>query len=273
MLIMTESTLFGFPSRHHALPPKSTFHTTFDTPTGLHPTLRIFLSPSALAPPNPTCSLHAYLNLPSSLFIDRHAFGDALFLRSHNLAGLNSLGGATDLEAPDWVIKQWGSAVLFDLATNVSTTSPATAGLKVTIPLHLRYLSPAVGGYTNITLPYPAVFWACKSASDSFKPTGNPFDRIWLGYDAEFDERTIFQHVQPIVATGATSAISYMGNDTGRLALDVRVPVLDLEKAWYVEGVTGLVVGLGLMWVLWKCFRPVKATSVSKGKTEKTRTS
>ncbi|KAI1540364.1 PIG-X-domain-containing protein [Pyrenophora tritici-repentis] len=41
---------------------------------------------------------------------------NALFLASKNIKSLRSLSGATDLEAPDWVVEEWGSAALFQLA-------------------------------------------------------------------------------------------------------------------------------------------------------------
>lgn len=101
-----------------------------------------------------------------------------------------------------------------------------------------------------------------------FKPKGNPFDRTGLGYDALFDDGTMFHHVEPV----ATTAIS--GKQTineERLALDVQVPVLDLEKAWYVESVTGLIVALGVMWMLWKSFGPLRTTVGQSKKGEKVR--
>ncbi|KAI1573798.1 PIG-X domain containing protein [Pyrenophora tritici-repentis] len=66
--------------------------------------------------PTPSCKLHAHLTLPSYLFIDKYQFTDALFLASKNIKSLRSLSGATDLEAPDWVVEEWGSAALFQLA-------------------------------------------------------------------------------------------------------------------------------------------------------------
>ncbi|KAI4935588.1 uncharacterized protein J4E92_002879 [Alternaria infectoria] len=67
--------------------------------------------------PNRSCKLHTHLTLPSYLFIDKYQFSDTLFLADKNLKRLRSLAGATDLEAPDWVVPAWGSAALFELAT------------------------------------------------------------------------------------------------------------------------------------------------------------
>ena len=114
----------------------------------------------------------------------------------------------------------------------------------MTIPLHLRYMTPTAGGYQQASLPYPVVFWACShssysssSSSDgdaSWKPTGNPFDRRYLGYDDSFAADTVFYHVEPQVAT------SEAGNEG--LTLSMSVPVLDMDKAWYVEPLTAVVV-------------------------------
>lgn len=112
------------------------------------------------------------------------------------------------------------------------------------------------------------MFWACDATSETFKLKGNPFDRTGLGYDALFDEGTIFHHIEPVVATSVSGK---QADTEGRLALDVRVPVLDLEKAWYVESVTGLIVALGVIWVLWKSFGPLDTTGERSKKSEKVR--
>ncbi|KAF2226533.1 PIG-X [Elsinoe ampelina] len=256
-------TLFSFPSRHHQLPASSpesfTFTTTFREPTGLHPTLQLHFSPSNLTGPLPSCSLHTYLTLPSTLFIDRHQLSDPLFLASQNLAALHSLSGATDLEAPEWVVQQWGSAALFSLVTpdDLPRASQPKAGepWTVSVPLHLRYLPPRHGkdsatypssaidgddttkpGKLTTSVPYPVVFWACP-ADSGLKMNVNPFDKVNLGYDGLFGPKTLFYHVPP---TGAT------------LTVEVEVPVLDLDGAGWVESGTGLVVLVGFAWVLWK---------------------
>ncbi|KAI9653359.1 MAG: protease B nonderepressible form [Alyxoria varia] len=220
-------TLFSFPSRHLQLPSNSaptTYYTSFDTPTGLHPTMRIHLSNSSSGssnhaphPPYPSCVLHAYLTLPSSLFIDRYPLSDPLNLKSHRLTALRSLEGATDLEAPEWDIRQWGSTALFELDTSVDDEYGSKGkAWSATIPLHARYQEPSrSASHANITVPAPAVFWSCpardvlqassdESGSNDNKEDGsrkavpnarddevssnpkfhvNPFDRTTLGYD------------------------------------------------------------------------------------------
>lgn len=203
---------------------------------------------------NATCTLNAYLTLPSFLFIDRYAFTDELFLKHNRLTALRSLSGATDLEAPDWAVKPWGSAALFELEDPGWEEPPEDLQIflmsytEVSIPLHLRYMPPAAGGYTTASIPFPVLFYACKPPQDAdFKPEGNPFDRKYLGYDELFEDGTIFYPVTPRLVGGQD-----------KLTLDLKVPVLDMDHASYVEPVTAGVVVLAVLWVLWKLFGPMK---------------
>lgn len=236
--------MFSFPSRHHPLPPAThlTFSTTFTHPTGLHPTLQLTLPSTHLTPPTDSCALHAYLTLPSTLFIDRYQLSDPLFLSSQNLLALRSLSGETDLEAPSWIIKRWGSAALVELATPASDAEGRKGGdWTVSLPLHLRYLPPTpenatTPGLRSIEVPVPAVFWACE-AQEGLKMSVNPFDRVNLGYDGLFGPKTMFYHVPPAGQ---------------KLGVEVEVPVLDTGKTGFVELGTAVVVGLGFAWVCWK---------------------
>lgn len=262
----TETTLFSFPSRHHSLPPSTplTFTTHFQQPTGLHPKLDItFPSPQHLTPPKQgSCALHADLTLPSALFLDRYQFSDPLFLASQNLVALRSLSGEQDLEAPDWVIKRWGSAALFELATPLNDTTAGISGGQepwtVTIPTHLRYLQQAsntitssdsstVAGQTNLDIPYPSLFWACE-AEDGLKMSVNPFDRINLGYDGLFGPKTMFYHVPPALPEGQHALVERL-----------QVPVLEPEGPWtnWVQAGTLVAVMLGFGWVLRTLLRGV----------------
>lgn len=258
LTLLVEPTLFSFPSRHHPLPANGSssdrpaFHTTFDHPTGLHPTLRITIpnpnpSTPTLRRPAHSCALHAYLTIPSSLFLDRHAFTDPLFLSSHNLNSLRALNGATDLEAPNWTVKQWGSAALLELRPpSPSSTHAYTA----TIPLHTRYLTPSSSTHKNTTLPYPSLFWACmadEGAAGSAKMAVNPFDRVNLGFDGLFGDRTFFYHLDPQPAPLGPAS----------LAATLAIPVLDLRQTAWVEPGTVASITLGMLWVLWKLFGPL----------------
>lgn len=220
------------------------FKTSINRPTGLHPTLTLTLPASHLTAPDPTCKLHTHLILSSALFIDKYQFSDPLFLASKNLIALRSIAGATDLEAPDWVIPQWGSASLFELAFP-SEDMPSSGDWNISIPLHMRYLPAAPSSHTPIEVPWPVLFWACR-ADEGEKHPLNPFDRRHLGYEALFGPKTRFMHIQP--------AVSQFENGTyKKLVETIDVPVLDTRKVGMVEaGTVGVVVVafLGLCWVL-----------------------
>lgn len=188
------------------------------------------------------------MTLPSYLFIDKYAFSDPLFLDSHHLRALRSIAGETDLEAPDWVVGSWGSASLFEIQ---HPSLSATAGnhspggkWNVTIPLHLRYLPPnrRNGGVEVVDVPAPVVFWACHGEVSGSKMAVNPFDRVNLGFDGLFGDRTVFYHVPAVPKVGG-----------GEIVEKLRVPVLDLDaaEAWGMSLGTVVVVGLGSLVVAW----------------------
>ncbi|KAK5716333.1 protease B nonderepressible form [Elasticomyces elasticus] len=277
------ATMFSFPSRHHALPSSdAAFRISFQQPTGLHPKMSISFPRHELTPPKSdgACALHAYLTLPSALFLDRYQLSDPAVLREYGLVALRSLSGEQDLEAPDWVIQRWGSAALVELASPDPTNS-AGAGSEegdwtATVPLHLRYLQAANSttttatggrgeweggeGYVNLTLPHPAVFWACE-AEEGLKMSTNPFDRVDIGYDGLFGPKTMFFHVPP----SAGGVVGGGGVGTGVLESVIRVPVL--EPGWggvVAWGTFGAVVG-GLGWVCWGLVRGMGGGRVKKG--------
>ncbi|MCJ1476894.1 protease B nonderepressible form [Lambiella insularis] len=230
-------TIFSFPARHH--PSSSTYHAHFLTPTGLHPTLRLTF-PSSTSPPSPSCFLHTHLTLPSILFPDKYQLSSPLFLASKNLRHLRSLSGETDLEAPDWAVDKWGSAMLLELAPPKVASSEGESW-RADIPLHLRYLPPAESGVAYADVPWPVVFWAC-TAEEGSKMSVNPFDRVNLGYEGLFGPRTMFYHLSPDLGRE---------NETGRLVERLAVPVLATERAAWVEAGTVVVVLAGFAWVLW----------------------
>ncbi|RAL10005.1 uncharacterized protein BO97DRAFT_456956, partial [Aspergillus homomorphus CBS 101889] len=238
-------TLFSFPSRHHALPRDAVFSVSFPSPTGLHPTMAVSMSPAALqrppASPDATCTLHTYLTLPSYIFGDKYQLGtdDRLFLESHHLVKLQSVTGETDLEAPDWSVSRWGSNWLFEVATPPADRSPEH--WNVTIPLHLRYLHPSESGYRSAAVPWPVVFWAC-TASEEARMQFNPFDRVDLGWEGLFGPQTVFYQVHPAA-------------EQGRLVEEVNVPVLKANGIFSsktIELGTVVAIVLGSLWVLWK---------------------
>ena len=257
-----EPTRFQTPTRHYPLLTSSpfnpstnpqlsplTYRASLNRPTGLHPTLTLTLPAAHLTAPSPSCKLHTHLTLPSALFIDKHQFNDPLFLASHHLTALRSIAGATDLEAPDWVVPEWGSAALFELShpeeeeeedAEEHPHTPAVGGdWNISIPLHLRYQLATSASHAPVQLPWPVVFWACR-ADEGEKHALNPFDRRHLGYEALFGPKTRFMHVRP--ASGVSRLVETIG-----------VPVLDTRKVGWVEGGTvAVVLGafVGLCWVL-----------------------
>lgn len=251
------ATIFKFPARHRRVGGAS-FSAGFLQPTGLHPTLQLRLH-GAAAPPDlgggddedgsSTCSLHAHLTLPRAIFADKYQLSDPLFLASKNLTALRYISQPVDLEAPDYALKTWGSAALLELAPPVPETTATTEDKGVVwtaeVPLHLRYLSPAAGGYRTAQVPHPAVFWACTTEEGTKFPA-SPFERVNLGYDGLFGPRTVFWHVDPAAAPAGPAA------GGARLLSEVRVPVLDVDRAGWVSAGTAAVVLLGFGWVAWK---------------------
>lgn len=227
--------LFSFPSRHrHA---EGEFTSKLLQPTGLHPTLQLSIASTKPPLEDAYCSPHAYYTLPRWIFPDRYQLSDDLFLASKNLTALRYVSQPVDLEAPEYAMKIWGSAMLLELSPPAIDGQPWT----VEVPLHLRYLTPAEEGYQHKQIPYPAVFWACNAEEGTKFPV-NPFDRVNLGYDGLFGPRTVFWHVDPKPETG------------GSLSNDITIPVLDTAKAGWVNAGTAAVVMLGFAWVLWKLF-------------------
>ncbi|RMZ04852.1 hypothetical protein D0862_05171 [Hortaea werneckii] len=272
-------TLFSFPSRHHPLSALSsssesplTYSTHFQQPTGLHPKLDItFSNPSLLGRPpkdNESCALHAYLTLPSSLFIDRYQLSDDLCLQSQNLRRLIALSGEDDLEAPEWVVTRWGSAALFELAHPTPADAEQAETWTASIPTHLRYLrasspdnattSSHDKGQVELDIRWPTVFWACE-ASEGLKFAVNPFDRTNLGYDGLFGPKTMFYHVPPTLPEEQQAK---------GLVEKLKAPVLEPEDAWWVQSATFVVVLVGFAWVLWKLYDGSRSAVGKKGEGE-----
>ena len=190
--------------------------------------------------PSPNCALHTYLTLPSVLFPDKYQLSSSLFLASKRLRALRSIAGETDLEAPDWVVSKWGSAMLVELAPPGTGKKDVSTGSWIAeIPLHLRYLPPSSGGTTKISIPWPVVFWACP-AEEGAKMSVNPFDRVNLGYEGLFGPRTIFYHLQPDLPPGS------------KLVEYLKVPVLDSDHVAWIENGTVAAVLIAVVWVIIK---------------------
>lgn len=221
----------------------------FQQPAGLHPKIVISFPKCGelFQPKEGYCALHAYLTLPSSLFIDRYQLSDSLFLASQKLIALRSLSGEQDLEAPDWAITRWGSAALLELAhPDQATLDDNSDTWNVTIPTHLRYLkwksNSTDSSETSIDIPYPVVFWACE-ADEGLKMSTSPFDRVNLGYDGLFGPKTMFYHIPSALEEGES------------LLRKLNVPVLGSSDAFGVQIGTLLAIVLGFGWVFWQLLR------------------
>ncbi|RMZ78635.1 hypothetical protein DV738_g3828, partial [Chaetothyriales sp. CBS 135597] len=252
-------THFHFPSRHHGLPASQAkaqqYRVAVTQPQGLHPTMEIeFAGATALTPPEnrpdgSECALHAYLTLPSTVFVDEYAFNknDPLFGESHGIQATRAIMGETDLEAPEYVVDKWGSIILLELRTNQSTEAAAPSPPRVTIPLHLRYLPPSDNGTLSVDVPWPVVYWACTAEQD-INFAVNPFDRVNLGYDALHRPQTLFYHLDPKPAVG------------DRVVQPMKVPVYSLGTLdpGLVEVGTMVAITVGFVWVavlLWAGLR------------------
>lgn len=254
---------FTVSSRHRRA--DADFSARLLTPQGLHPTLQLAIS-SATPPPDYEdqggCGLHAYLTLPRTIFADRYQLADDLFMASKNLSALRYASQPVDLEMPEYKTAAWGSTVLLDLAppANLETSADgASSPWTAEVPLHLRYMEPAPGGYSEAKIPYPVVFWACQSAEDA-PFSGNPWDRTSLGYDGLFGPETVYWHAEPRPGT--------LGEDA--LFITAKVPVLPTEKSGWVETATAATIVVGFAWVLFSLFSASRASGVS-GKKAATR--
>jgi hypothetical protein len=206
----------------------------FKQPTGLHPILTLDFS-SYPKSPHPSCALQTYLTLPSYLFVDKYPFSDHLFLQSHNLRALHAISGETDLEAPEWTTPAWGSAILLEIARPQTSEAPNRAKpFAVTIPLHLRYLSPGNTSHILTPVPWPIVFYSCPAESGS-KFAAAPFDRVNLGFEGLFGTNTLFYPVPPEKNTRQVATLT--------------VPVLHLQRTGLVEWGTIATMIVGTIWV------------------------
>lgn len=188
--------------------------------------------------------------------MDQYPFTDQLFLQTHNIRALHALSGATDLEAPEWVVPTWGSAALLELAAPPPpTTQQANSQpFRVTLPLHLRYLTPLNASLVLTPVPYPALFFACPAVNSGAKFAASPFDRVNLGYDGMLGSNTLFYHVPPAEGVRAVEMLT--------------VPVLDLRAARWVEMGTVATVMLGTVWLLLVLARGAWRGGVGKSKSE-----
>ena len=118
-------------------------------------------------------------------------------------------------------------------------------------------------------MPWPIVFWACppphsSSSTNDNKAAKNPFTRQLLGYDNDnhnqndeidtsFPPDTVFYHLlpRPLEHINTTDEHLAQDNQDNQLFLHLKVPVLDLDRADWVEAGTTAVVIIATAWILW----------------------
>jgi len=164
------------------------------------------------------------------------------------------VSGETDLEAPDWAVERWGSAMLIELAPPDPGSGAVQNSWHAEIPLHLRYLRPTESGFAPADIPWPVVFWAC-TAEEGSKMNVNPFDRVNLGYDGLFGPKTMFYHFDPALNRQ---------NSTRGLMERLQVPVLVAGTSVWIETGTIIVVVSGFLWVFWKLLLVASGRDMSK---------
>lgn len=231
-----EPVLFTFPARHYRH--GGAFAASIAARAGLHPRVRIAL---AAAPrPAAACALHAYFALPRALFVDQYQLSAAnpQLRAALGVRAVRAVAGETDLEAPVWAAPRWGSGVVVQLDEGRDV---------VEVPLHLRYLPPGSGAYEQVPLPAPAVFWACDAQGDA-EWAKSPFAGREVPWDGWFDERTVYWDLTPKIGW-----------------LEVRVPVLEAERAALVRWGTVGVVAAGMTWICWKIGKAVVKASKTDG--------
>ena len=84
----------------------------------------------------------------------------------------------------------------------------------------------------------------------------NPFDRVNLGYDGLFGPKTMYYHVPP-------------SPDATKMVEELRVPILNVEKAEWVPPGTLIVVVVGFAWVCWQLLRAAALTRISSSQKDK----
>ncbi|KAG4304530.1 hypothetical protein PORY_001923 [Pneumocystis oryctolagi] len=124
----------------------STIYSEILSPMGFHAKIRSRIIVHELLENN--CSLYVLYYLPKFVFVDK---------RFSNLKRIHFIRGETDLEAPSWKLKKWGSILLAEVVSNHVNNS-----FFVDLPIHLRYSSPEKQMFYTSHLPLPTSFFSCQ---------------------------------------------------------------------------------------------------------------
>lgn len=229
-------TLFHVKPRHRYL--ESEVQTSLRE-NGLHPVVQTSFS-QVVAPFDEDvseCKLYYYMNLDRSLFVDKYQLG-----ADFHLVGLF---GNSDLELPEYKVRDWGTEVLLEVA-----------GLKdLELTLHSRYQLPQLKESTEVIFQSPTIFYACNVAEDEYLLVNSPFDNkgaIGGSYENFFTNDTIFYHFK---LDGENISIAIPNGHTS------------LER---VNNITFGALSIGILFLVYKLasvfLRGSKATSATKEK-------
>ncbi|KAF3935645.1 hypothetical protein ABW19_dt0205989 [Dactylella cylindrospora] len=214
------------------------FLAEFVDPPGLHPKLNVTVAPIPISPAE-ECTINAYFTIPQPFFVDPYQLQDEKLMKSYGIKRVRVVEGETDLEAPTWAVSKWGATVIAELdwRNYFRGRSSSNEPLKFTFPLHLRYM-PTDPDTTsrNASLPWPSLFWACKSEEWSKMKT-NPFDRTALGYEEYFPEQSYFYHLTPKLINTTLSQST------------LEVPILSSQSSQAIYWGTVGVIAVGFLWV------------------------
>lgn len=213
-------TLFHVKPRHRQLSSGQHFVTV--EPNGLHPFLKSKLNNiPEMADDDDVqrCVLYGYLNLQKSLFLDKNNLSPGMAV------ALNF--GNSNLELPEYEIREWGNEILFKLYDRTGAT----------LNLHSRYQLPAYKTKTSVSVNAPQIFLACDVSDASLLESSSFDNRLPLGgnYERFFSHDTVFYHI-PMDKT----------------TVEVEIPNANLTNMYAVMIGTLVALLIGLAWVLKK---------------------
>lgn len=241
----TEKLLFQYTTKHRTSTGK--YYADFVRPTGLHPKHEIHAS--GVQPPRDGCSLFAKYSFDRSLFLDKYQLQDLAEATPNRppIGSLYGVWGETDLEAPIWEAKGWGSEALVQLYTG-----PITSKLQLDfeLPTHSRYGIPQRNSsLVHEYQPWPVVFWACKPIADDQDLEAkipSAIETRITGYEDIFPEKTVFYYLEPTIPEHLASPSLYSEFD---------IPVAPFSAYPTVQMVSVVVIFASFFYLLYEVFR------------------
>lgn len=174
-----QKTLFHVKPRHRKL---SGFYLSLIEANGMHPFLKTDIESEGPQDEDLVqCKLYYYLNLNKSLFADKYQL-------PREVNSYISFGNS-DLELPEYKIKEWGSEILMEIEDSQS----------LSFPLHSRYQLPNnESSSRTVGINNPLIFYGCD-VKDSYLLESSPFNnRLDIGgsYERFFTDNTVFYHLE-----------------------------------------------------------------------------